>query len=145
MRVEASRELAAPPERVWRSIERWEEQSRWIRDAVWVRLLTTEGAGVGARIEVKNRVLHVPLFTEQLEVVGWEPPRRMVMAHRSFVRGTGIWSLEPVDGSTRFTWTEELSLPIPILGELALLVYRPFLRRLMRGSLANLQGVIAAT
>ena len=145
MRVEASRNLPTAPERVWSTIERWQEQSRWIRDAVWVRLLTPERAGVGTRIEVKNRVLHVPLFTEQLEVVGWEPPRRMVMAHRSFVRGTGIWSLEPVDGSTRFTWTEELSLPIPILGELALLVYRPFLRRLMRGSLANLQGVIAAT
>jgi uncharacterized protein YndB with AHSA1/START domain len=145
MRVEASRNLPTAPERVWSTIERWQEQSRWIRDAVWVRLLTTERAGVGTRIEVKNRVLHVPLFSEQLEVVGWEPPRRMVMAHRSFVRGTGIWSLEPVDGSTRFSWTEELSLPIPILGELALLVYRPFLRRLMRGSLANLQGVIAAT
>jgi hypothetical protein len=145
MRVEASRNLPTAPERVWSTIERWQEQSRWIRDAVWVRVLTSERAGVGTRIEVKNRVLHVPLFAEQLEVVGWEPPRRMVMAHRSFVRGTGIWSLEPVDGSTRFTWTEELSLPIPILGELALLVYRPFLRRLMRGSLANLQGVIAAT
>jgi hypothetical protein len=145
MRVEAFGDLAASPERVWSSIERWEEQSRWIRDAVWVRLLTTQRAGLGARIEVLNRVLHVPLFTEQLEVVGWEPPRRMVMAHRSFVRGTGTWSLEPVDGSTRFTWTEELSLPIPILGELALLVYRPFLRRLMRRSLASLQRLIAAT
>ena len=145
MRVEAFRDLAASPERVWSSIERWEEQSRWIRDAVWVRLLTRERTGAGARVEVMNRVLHVPLFTEQLEVVGWDPPRRMVMAHRSFVRGTGTWSLEPVDGSTMFTWTEELSLPIPILGELALLVYRPFLRRLMRGSLANLQRVISAT
>ena len=145
MRVEASRNLPATPERVWSSIERWEEQSRWIRDAVWVRLLTTERSGVGTRIEVLNRVLQVPLFTEQLEVVGWEPPRRMVIAHRSFVRGTGTWSLEPVDGSTRFTWTEELSLPIPILGEPALLVYRPFLRRLMRGSLASLQRLIAAT
>jgi hypothetical protein len=145
MRVEAFGNLPASPERVWSSIERWEEQSRWIRDAVWVRLLTPERAGVGVRIEVLNRVLHVPLFTEQLEVVEWEPPRRMAMAHRSFVRGTGTWSLEPVDGSTRFTWTEELSLPIPFLGELALLAYRPFLRRLMRGSLANLQGLIAAT
>lgn len=145
MRVEASRNLPATPEHVWSSIERWEEQSRWIRDAVWVRLLTTQRSGVGARIEVLNRVLHVPLFTERLEVVGWEPPRRMVMAHRSFVRGTGTWLLEPVDGSTRFTWTEELSLPIPILGELALLVYGPFLRRLMRRSLASLQRLIAAT
>jgi len=69
----------------------------------------------------------------------------MVMAHRSFVRGTGIWSLEPEDGGTRFTWTEELSLPIPLLGELALLVYRPFLRRLMRGSLSSLQPLVAST
>lgn len=145
MRVDASRNLTAAPDRVWSTIERWEEQSRWIRDAVWVRLLTRERTGAGARVEVMNRVLHVPLFTEQLEVVGWDPPRRMVMAHRSFVRGTGTWSLEPVDGSTMFTWTEELSLPIPILGELALLVYRPFLRRLMRGSLANLQRLISAT
>jgi hypothetical protein len=144
MRVEAFLDLAASPERVWSSIERWEEQSRWIRDAVWVRLLTPERAGVGARIEVLNRVFHVPLFTEQLEVVGWEPPRTMAMAHRSFVRGTGTWSLEPVDGSTRFTWTEELSLPIPVLGELALLVYRPFLRRQMRRSLANLQRLVAS-
>ena len=34
MRVEASRELPAPPERVWSALERWEDQSRWIRDAV---------------------------------------------------------------------------------------------------------------
>ena len=57
-----------------------------------------------------------------------EPSRRIVMAHRSFVGGTGIWSLEATDAGTRFTWTEELS-PIPLLGELALLVYRPFLHR----------------
>lgn len=137
--------LAATPESVWDRIRRWEDQARWIRDAVWVRVLTTEREGVGARVRVLNRVLHVPLFTEQLEVVAWDPPRRMVMAHRSFVRGTGTWSLEPGDGSTRFVWVEELSLPIPLLGELALLVYRPFLRRLMRGSLANLQRLVEST
>ena len=64
MRVEASRNLTAAPDRVWSTIERWEEQSRWIRDAVWVRLLTREPTGAGARVEVMNRVLHVPLFTE---------------------------------------------------------------------------------
>jgi uncharacterized protein YndB with AHSA1/START domain len=145
MRVEATRDLPAPPERVWSSLERWEDQSRWIRDAVWVRVLTPERTGIGTRVKVLNRVLHVPLFTEQLEVVGWEPPSQMVMAHRSFVRGTGTWTLEPEDDGTRFTWTEVLSLPVPLLGELALLVYRPFLRRLMRGSLANLQRVVAST
>jgi hypothetical protein len=145
VRVEASRDLRATPDRVWERIQRWEDQSRWIRDAVWVRVLTPEREGVGVRVRVLNRVLLVPLFTEQLEVTAWDPPRRMVMAHRSFVGGTGIWSLEDLDGGTRFTWIEELSLPIPFLGELALIVYRPFLRRLMRGSLANLQRLAAST
>ena len=145
MLVGAQTHLPAPPERVWEHLLRWEDQARWIRDAVWVRVLSPEREGLGTRVKVLNRVLHVPLFTEQLEVVGWDPPRRIVMAHRSFVRGTGIWSLEPVEGGTRFTWTEELSLPIPVLGELALLVYRPFLRRLMRGSLASLQSVVEPT
>jgi hypothetical protein len=145
VRVEASRHLPATPERVWEQIRRWEYQSLWIRDAVWVRVLTPEREGLGVRVKVLNRVLLVPLFTEQLEVRGWDPPRRIVMAHRSFVRGTGIWSLQREDGGTRFAWSEELSLPIPLLGELALLVYRPFLRRIMRGSLANLQRLVAST
>jgi len=145
VRVEASRDLPATPERVWEQIRRWEDQSGWIRDAVWVRVLTPEREGVGVRVRVLNRVLLVPVFTEQLEVTGWEPSRRIVMAHRSFVGGTGVWSLEATDGGTRFTWTEELSLPIPLLGELALLVYRPFLRRVMRSSLANLQRLVAST
>jgi hypothetical protein len=145
VRVEASKGLPAPPERVWEQIRRWEDQSRWIRDAVWVRVLTPEREGVGVRVKVLNRVLLVPLFTEQLEVIGWDPPRRIVMAHRSFVGGTGIWALEPEDGGTRFTWTEELSLPIPLLGELALLVYRPFLHRIMQSGLAELQRLVAST
>jgi polyketide cyclase/dehydrase/lipid transport protein len=133
------------PERVWAFAVRWEDQPRWIRDAVWVRVLSTHREGVGVRIRVLNRVLHVPVFTEQLEVTEWSPPRRLAMAHRSFVRGVGTWSLEPSDGSTRFTWSEEISVPIPVLGELALLVYRPFMRRLMGNGLANLQRLIEST
>jgi hypothetical protein len=65
------------------------------------------------------------------------------MAHRSFVRGVGTWTLEAVEGGSRFTWTEDLSLPVPALGELALLTYRPFMRHLVRGALANLKAWVA--
>jgi hypothetical protein len=33
-------------------------------------------------------------------------------------------------------------LPVPILGELLLLIYRPFMNRLMRRSLSNLKRTI---
>ncbi len=145
MQVEASVVVSAPPERCWAFALDWEGQPRWIRDAVWVRVLTREREGVGVRIEVLNRVLHVPVFTEQLEVTAWDPPRRLEMGHRGFVRGVGTWWFEPDAAGTRFTWTEELSLPIPILGEVALWIYRPFMRRLMRAGLANLQRSIEST
>ena len=137
--------LPAPPERAWKHVRRWEEQARWISDAVWVPVLTEEREGEGVRIRVQNRVLGIPLFTEQLEVVEWDPPARLVMAHRSFVRGVGTWELHERGAGTVFVWTEDLWLPIPVLGALALWVYRPFLRRLMRGSLANLQRLIEST
>ncbi len=145
MRVQASASFAADRERVWSTATRWEDQPRWMQDAVWVRVLSCQREGVGARIRVMNRVLHVPLFAEELEVVGWRPPERLEMAHRSFVRGVGSWELETGSAGTRFTWTEDLSLPVPLLGELALLIYRPFLRRLMRRGLSKLQLLVDVT
>jgi hypothetical protein len=143
MRVEAAAFLAASPEDAWRVLLRWELQPRWMHDADSVRVLSTHREGEGVRIAVRTRVLGVPLFTEALEVTSWDPPRRLALAHRGFVRGKGEWLLQPTPHGTRFRWREEISLPVPVLGELALLAYRPFMRRLMRRSLANLASMLA--
>jgi hypothetical protein len=143
MRVQATMYLPSGPAEVWEVLLRWEEQPGWMRDADSVRVLGGRREGVGTRIAVRTRVWNVPLFTEELEVVLWDPPRRLAMAHRSFVRGVGTWALEPEGSGTRFSWTEELGLPIPLVGELALLVYRPFMRRLMRGALDDLRALLA--
>src|SRR3990170_7792971 len=142
VRVEGSILLPVEPQAAWDALLRWEEQARWMKDADSVRVLTSKRQGAGTRIAVRTRVWNVPLFTEELEVVLWEPPWRLVMAHRSLVRGVGTWALEPEGAATRFTWTEELSLPVPLVGELALGVYRPFMRRLMRGALADLRVLL---
>lgn len=144
MKVSSEIVLPVPLERVWELLLRWEEQPRWMRDADSVRVIGSQRGGVGTMIAVRTRVLNVPLFTERLEVTMWEPPRRLVMAHRSFVRGVGTWRLQPVEGGTWFSWVEDLRLPVPILGELALRVYRPFMRRLMREALAALRELSAA-
>jgi len=145
MRIESSAILPVPIEDAWEALLRWEEQPRWMKDADSVRVLTSAREGIGVLIAVKTRVLNVPLFTERLEVVEWVPPRRLTMAHRSFIRGVGTWALEPDPAGARFTWTEELSLPVPLVGELALLVYRPFMRRLMRDALEGLRRYVGST
>lgn len=142
MRVEAAVLLPTSREEAWRRVSRWEDQPAWMTDARSVRVLTREREGVGVRVAVRTRVLGMPFLTDVLEVTAWDPPRRVRVAHRGLVRGTGEWSLEPEGGATRFTWAEDLTLPIPLLGGLALSAYRPLLRRLMRRSLANLVGLL---
>jgi carbon monoxide dehydrogenase subunit G len=131
--------LPVPPAAAWAALTDWERQAEWMRDADRVEVVSLQRAGLGTTVAVRTRVLHVPLFTERLEVVGWDPPRELRIAHRSFVRGTGTWSLEPAGTGTRFRWVEEISLPVPVLGELALRVYRPLMRRLMGGAMRDLQ------
>ena len=142
MRVAARTILPISPEDAWRIITAWEDQARWMKDVYAVRVPSDHREGLGVRLAARTRVFGVPLFTDWLEVTLWEPPRRLVVAHQGFVRGVGRWTLDPDPSGTRFTWLEDVSLPVPLLGELALFVYRPFMHRLMRGALANLQAFV---
>ena len=144
MNATATIDLQATAELVWERVVAWELQPLWMRDAADVRVLTSHRAGPGVRVAVRTRVAGIPAFTDPLEVTVWDPPRRLVLVHRGFVRGVGEWTLESVGDRTRFRWTERLSLPVPLLGEWALLLYRPFMRRLMGGSLRNLADWLAA-
>ncbi len=139
MRIEADVVLPVAPDRAWAMLVAWERQASWMRDADRVVVTSASREGVGTTVAVKTRVLNVPLFTERLEVIAWDAPRELRMAHRSFIRGVGTWGLEPAGSGARFRWTEDLSLPVPVLGELALRCYRPFMRRLMGGALRDLQ------
>jgi uncharacterized protein YndB with AHSA1/START domain len=142
MRLAVEVGLPVSPQKAWDVLVAWELQAGWMQDADRVRVESATREGVGTTIAVTTRVLNVPLFTERLEVLAWEPPRRLVMAHRSFIAGTGTWELEPAGSGSRFRWTEEISLPVPIVGGLALGAYRPIMRRLMSGSLAALRRTI---
>jgi carbon monoxide dehydrogenase subunit G len=145
VRVSAEGTLPADAETVWAQLGRWERQTAWMADADEVRVLGSAREGIGVRVAVRTRVLGVPAFTEVLEVVRWEPPRLLQIAHTGFVRGAGEWRLEPLRaGRSRFTWTEDLGLPVPVIGELALRGYAPFMRRLMRRSIEGLAAEVAA-
>ena len=102
MNATATIDLQATAELVWERVVAWELQPLWMRDAADVRVLTSHRAGPGVRVAVRTRVAGVPAFTDPLEVTVWDPPRRLVLAHRGFVRGVGEWTLESVGDRTRF-------------------------------------------
>jgi hypothetical protein len=144
MRTEREIVLPVSAADAWAILVDWERQPAWMSDADEVRVTSAAREGVGTTVAVKTRVLDVPLFTERLLVVGWDPPRELRMAHRRFIRGQGTWTLTSAGTGTRFRWIEDLSLPVPLLGGLVLLAYRPFMRCLMGRSLRRLQAYVAA-
>src|SRR5205085_9535433 len=127
---------------VWATLLQWERQPEWMVDAASVRVLGDHRAGPGVQVAVKTNVFGIAALTDVLEVGEWDPPTRLVMVRRGFVRGRGEWRLEPTDGATTFSWREEIRMPIPLLGELVLRLYRPFLRRLMRRSVVRLAAAL---
>ena len=142
MKVHATVLLPVGVEVAWARLLDWERQPEWMGDAATVRVITPQREGPGVRIAVRTKILGFPLLTDTLEVTEWDPPTRLVMVRRGFVRGRGEWRLDPTDGATTFIWREEIRMPLPLLGELVLRLYRPFLRRLMRRSVVRLAAAL---
>jgi uncharacterized protein YndB with AHSA1/START domain len=144
VRIERSITLPASPEEAWRVLVQWESQPRWMGDADRVEVVSAAREGVGVRLGVRTRILGVPAFTEPIEVTGWAPPARLEVRHGGPVAGSGAWTLEPVDGGSHLTWTEEARLAVPVLGEFAAWLYAPVLRWFMGRALRDLRRYVIA-
>jgi Polyketide cyclase / dehydrase and lipid transport len=134
--------IRARQDRVWQALADWRAYSSWMPDVAWVRRIDTGPEGIGMRLAVRTKVLGIPLVTDELAVRAWDPPRLMAIDHLGLVRGPAEWRLEPSEGGSRFTWVEDLRMPPPILGEIALILYSPVLRWTFGRSVRNLRRLI---
>jgi ligand-binding SRPBCC domain-containing protein len=133
--------LAAAPSRVWELISDWERQASWMPDVAWIRVVGAE-RGLGAELEVRTKVFGVPLATDRARVTAWEPPRRLAIDHVGVVIGVGEWRLDETQGGTLFTWRESFRMPPPVLGDVALWLYAPVQRIMLRRSIRNLKRLM---
>jgi hypothetical protein len=136
VRVQARVAIAAPPEVVWDALTDWEGQSGWMVATT----VTAEPGGhrVGERLTAVTRVAGVG-FRDPMEVTGWDPPRRVDVAHLGrVVRGTGTFAVEPAPGGAWCLWLEDLDLPLGPLGRLGFAPLRPLFRLMLRHSLRRL-------
>ncbi len=144
MRVEREIVLPATPGEAWSVLVDWERQADWMLDADRVEVVSESREGVGVRLAVKTRLFGIRAFTEPMEVVAWDPPRRLAIRHGSVVAGMGVWDLLPVAGGTRFLWVEDIRLRVPFVGELAARLYRPLMRALMGRAQSSLRRHLIA-
>lgn len=145
MRVERVVVLPCRVEEAWAVLMEWERQADWMLDADSVAVVSEQREGVGVRLAVRTRLFGFPAFTEPMEVTAWDPPVALSIRHGGPVAGTGTWALQPIDGGTRFTWTEDIRLRVPLAGEVAARVYAPVMRWLMGRALAGLRAYVVAS
>jgi carbon monoxide dehydrogenase subunit G len=141
MRFEVQAMLLADPARVWDVLSDWERQATWMPDVAWIRVVGSERR-LGARLQVRTKVFGIPLATDDVRVTAWQPPKRLAVDHVGVVVGVGEWNLEPTEDGTRFTWSEDFRMPPPVLGGLALWIYAPFQRSMLRRSIRNLKRLV---
>ncbi len=130
--------LDAPPEAVWADLSDITSHVEWMHDAVRIRFLTEQRAGVGTRYECDTRV--GPLrMTDVMEITAWVPDRLMGVRHVGIVTGEGRLRLRRARGGrTRLTWTERLRFPLRRGGPITAFAAAPVLRRIWKRNLRAL-------
>jgi hypothetical protein len=111
--VTASVEVPLGLQATWEAAVDWAGQEHWV-PASTVRV--TGGEGYGATIEARTG--WGPLaIRDPMAITAWDPPHRAVLAHTGpVVRGMAIYEMAAIgDERTRFTWTETLEAPAPLL------------------------------
>jgi hypothetical protein len=138
-RIRVSTILDASPSEVWADVEDISSHPDWMADAVGIRFLTAQTAGVGTRFECATKIGPFRL-TDVMEITEWTPGKAMGVTHTGLVTGTGRFTLKKASGGrTRFQWREKLRFPLWMGGPVGAFAGKPLLTWVWRRSMRNLQ------
>jgi hypothetical protein len=125
--VEARLEVVveAPVEQTWAAATDWDQQGEWMLGTS-VRGTARDGQGVGGGVEAFTGLGRLG-FLDTMEITVWDPPHRCGVLHAGrVVRGTGLFEVRALgEGRSVFTWSEQLDLPLGLLGRAGWPVVRP--------------------
>jgi len=138
--------LRAPIEHVWAVVEPVERHVDWMADAVAIRFKTEQTRGIGTEFYCDTKVWKIRLVDE-MAITSWIPQKEIGVTHTGLVTGIGVFTLETVDtDSTRFSWTETLTFPWWLGGQLGALVGGQIvMKAIWRRNLRELQRIVEST
>jgi hypothetical protein len=141
--IEVRRFIAAQRQRVWDVLADIERQGDWMVDIRRLEIVSEQKSGLGVVMHVTSGLFGLPVVKDVMEVMCWEPPFLMAVAHKGSFTGIGEFRLEERSGGTMFVWFEDVRPPLGKAGEIAFkLVLGPYLRRVFERSLANLARMV---
>jgi hypothetical protein len=131
--------IPVAPDVVWAELERIEDHTEWMADAVAIDFLTEQRRGVGTSFRCATRF--GPLRTNDLmTITEWVEGSTMGVRHQGAVSGSGRFTLVgDEDGGTVVTWAEDLTFPWWMGGALGAAVAHPIFRWVWRRNLEQLR------
>jgi len=139
--VSVAVDIKAPLERVWEAAADLAGHGQWMADVESIAFDSASRHGVATIMRVATRV--GPFRTTDLmTVTAWEPRRRIAVEHRGLFRGRGEFTLSPVGGAIRFSWTEHIDFPWHFGGPIGAAIARPTLARIWLGNLRRLRALL---
>lgn len=140
--IELTVDIQAPAIDVWNAVTNWQAQGKWMM-ATAVTSLDGDGHAVGARLEAFTGIGKIG-FLDTMHITTWEPPKRCDVLHTGkVVRGTGTFVVVPIhDHACRFEWSEDLDLPLGIVGKVGFLLVKPLFLLGIKKSLAKFAHLV---
>ena len=137
--------IPEPPGAVWAELERIEDHTEWMADAVAIDFLTDQRRGVGTSFRCATRF--GPLRTNDLmTITEWIEGSTMGVTHQGAVSGSGRFTLvDDGQGGTTGTWAEDLTFPWWMGGALGAAVAHPIFRWVWRRNLEQLRRRLSGT
>lgn len=146
--------IDASPEAVWKAIEDISTHVRWMGDAESITFTGERTAGKGTSFDCLTRVGPFALV-DRMVITSWQPGRRMGVAHRGLVTGSGAITLRGRGRKrrahrgaprrhprTRFVWEERLRFPWLMGGPFGAWAATPLMVLLWRRSLRRLRWLV---
>lgn len=136
--------INAPAQAVWDAITDWPAQGKWMLGTkVWV----THGNGrsEGSTLAAYTGIKPVG-FLDTMTITRWEPPVRCDVVHTGrVVRGTGTMAVKDLGKDrSEFLWSEDLDLPLGIVGQLGFPLVKPFFVAGVKASLEKFARLVEA-
>ena len=149
VRLEVAVVSLAQPATVWSVLTDWPRQSRWI-PLTSVRVRGEASSGPGVRVEALSGFWlgRLPLgLLDRFVVTGWSPPAEgqaelEVLHLGPWFTGEGVFHLGDLDGRTRVSCTELVTVPGGPLPNRLIGLALPLMRWGFQQSLAQLAAVV---
>jgi len=117
--------IAAPVEAVFDAFTQWANQGEWML-GTRVEVRAGDGRSVDSGLAAWTG-LGPAGFWDTMTITRWDPPYRVDVLHTgALVRGPGTMEVLALpDGRSRFVWSEDLDLPLGMLGRIVWPLVKP--------------------